>query len=111
MTDLHEHISAGEYILNALRQGIQKDKIHANLLEKGYDEKFAKELLQETTKLHYNKLRAQGLKLILTGACICFISCVLTLTSSVTHINSHMVLYGLTGLGVIIIFAGLMKIF
>lgn len=111
MNDLQENISATDYILNELKKGLQKDKIHAGLLEKGYEDRFATELLQETAKLHYNTLRAQGLKLILIGAFICFISCLLTLTSSITHINSQLVLYGFTSLGIIIIFVGLMKIF
>ena len=54
---------------------------------------------------------AQGLTLILIGAVICLMSFALSITASETHLNFPLVLYGLTSVGIIVVFAGFMKVF
>ncbi len=99
------------YVVTLLMAGHKKAEIEGRLLQQGHDARFVQELVAEAVKLHHMKMRKQGLSLILGGACICLVSCVLAITSSATHLNFPIVLYGLTSLGVIFIFAGFVKIF
>jgi hypothetical protein len=91
------------------RQGLEQ--IEADLLLRGHEPNFAKELVQECVKLHYAKRRAQGLTFILCGAVVCFSSFLLTITSSMTHFSFPLVLYGLTTAGLLLVFTGFMKVF
>ena len=111
MAITEENISAREYVMNMLNDSRSRAEIEATLLQKGHDEKFVKELIAETVKLRDAKRRSQGLVLILTGAVICFSSFLLTITSSFTHTSFPMVLYGLTSLGILVAFTGLIKVF
>jgi len=99
------------YVITLLMAGRQKEEIADRLLQQGHDERFVRELVAEAVKLHNMKMRKQGLFLILGGACICLVSCILGLTASATHLNLRIVLYGLTSVGVIVVFAGLVKVF
>lgn len=51
----------------------------------------------------------QGLFLILAGATLCLISCVYTIMSETS--DTGLILYGLTSIGIIVVFIGLLKIF
>jgi hypothetical protein len=106
-----EKESLGIYVLSLLDKEQSREQIETHLLEKGHDEKFVKELVAESIKLRYAKRRAQGMGLILAGAVICFTSFLLTITASFTHTSFPYVLYGLTTIGIIVVFAGLMKVF
>ena len=106
-----EQETLGKYVTGLLEEGQGREQITLHLLEKGHDERFVKELVAETQKLHYAKKRAGALGLILGGAFICFLSFLLTITSSFSHGSFPYVLYGLTSLGIVVVFAGLMKIF
>jgi hypothetical protein len=101
----------GEYVTTLFENGMTRTEIETHLLDNGHDEQFVKELVSETVKLRDTKRRSQGLILILVGALICFTSFLLTITSTYTQGNFSLVLYGLTSLGIIIVFTGLMKIF
>jgi len=111
MAEVSENFSVSEYVLVLLGQGQDREQITTDLLQKGHDERFVQELLHETIKLRNAKMRTQGLTLILIGAVVCLLSFVLSITSSATHLNFPLVLYGLTSVGIIIVFAGFMKIF
>jgi type III secretory pathway component EscV len=111
MAETLENTSLGQYIFHRLSEGHRREQIEADLIEKGHEERFIRDLIQETAKLRYAKLRSQGLALILSGAFICFLSFLLTITSSFTQSNFHMILYGLTSVGILVIFAGFVKIF
>ena len=111
MADTAENTPLGAYVLNLLDQGQNREQIETDLLQKGHDERFVKELLQETIRLRNAKMRTFGLALILGGALICLISCVLTISSSVTFNNVPWILYGLTTVGILVVFAGFVKIF
>ncbi len=109
MSGVQESLST--YVLSLLDEGQGREQIETQLLEQGHDERFVKDLVAEVQKLRYSKRRAQGLALILTGAVICFLSFLLTITSSFTHGSFPWVLYGLTSIGIIVVFMGLMKVF
>lgn len=106
-----EPTSLREYVISLLDNGKGREEIESILLEKGHDERFVKDLVKESIALRHTKRRSQGLTLILTGAVICLLSFALTITSSFTHSSFPLVLYGLTSIGVLIVFAGLMKVF
>lgn len=111
MAETAENTSLSMYVLNLLDQGQNREEIENDLMQKGHEERFVKDLLQETIKLRNAKMRTQGLALILGGALICLVSCVLTISSSVTYNNVPWVLYGLTTVGILVVFAGFVKVF
>ncbi len=103
--------SLSEYVYSLLEDGHGKEEIEKLLLEKGNDPKFVKELISEVAKLRQSKRMSQGLGLILLGAVICLTSCVITLTQSLSHDTFMWVLYGLTSVGILVVFAGFMRVF
>ena len=103
--------SLQEYILSLLDAGQGREQVELKLLDEGYDEKFAKEMVKEIMKLRQSKRMVQGLVLILGGALICLLSCVITMTMSLSATSFAWVLYGLTSVGILLVFIGFMKIF
>lgn len=106
-----EHGILTDYVLSLLDNGQRREDIETDLREKGHEDQFVKTFVAEVIKLRYAKLRTQGLVLILIGAVICFVSFLLTITSSFSHTSFPWVLYGLTSVGIIFVFAGFMKVF
>jgi hypothetical protein len=100
-----------QQILQLLQGGKDREDIEQQLLTEGHDPRFVTQILEETIKLRNAKSRATGLALILGGSLVCFASFVLSLTSSYTHLNVPMVLYGLTSAGIVLAFAGFVKVF
>lgn len=98
-------------ILDLLGRGYKKEQVEAELLKQGHEAYFVKQIVQETINLRNSKSRAQALTLILIGAALCLASCILTMGSSLSHGSFSVVLYGLTSIGIIIIFIGLSRIF
>jgi hypothetical protein len=90
-------------------RGMTTQQMEAELVKEGIDERHVAEMLRELKKLYYAKRTSQGLVLILIGAIICLTSCIVTFFSSYSSMS--LALYGLTSIGVVIVFAGLMKIF
>ena len=111
MASATEMLSLSQYTLSLLEKGCTRDEITSDLLEKGHDELFIQGLVHETFKQRYAKMRSQGLAFILAGALICLLSFALTITSSITHFSFSFVLYGLTSVGILVMFAGLVKLF
>lgn len=103
--------SLGKYVLRALNDGKTRSDLETELLDEGHDERFVKDLLQETMKLHYARRRSQGLSFILVGALICFASFLLTLTASSIQGNFSAILYGLTTVGIIFVVIGFTMVF
>lgn len=103
--------SLTDSIMHMLNEGYKREEIITTLLARGHDERYASEMLHETAKLRSNRLRTQGLALILAGAVICLLSCVLTITTSSLNGSFPYVLYGLTTLGILVVFAGFVKVF
>lgn len=111
MHNVLENASIGLSVLDMLAHGQGREEIEQALLQQGHDEGFVKNIVKETIKLRQEKLRAQGLTLILSGAVICFLSFLLTITSSFSHSSFPLVLYGLTSAGILVVFLGFMRIF
>ncbi len=99
------------YVINLFDQGMPREQIVSHLLDNEHDETFARQLVTEAGRLRDARRRSQGLTLILCGAFVCLMSFVLTITSSFTQSSFPYVLYGLTSVGIIIVFAGFMKVF
>lgn len=91
-----------------LEKGLDEKEIKNQLASLGIDDRYMPEMLKEIKKLRQSKSTANGLVYILIGAVMCLFSCVYTI---VAGNNSELILYGLTSLGIIIIFIGLVKIF
>lgn len=111
MADISKSTSLSREILTLLSNGQSREDIETTLVQKGHDEWFVKEIVQETVKLRNAKNRSQALSLILAGALICFLSFILTITSAFSHNSFPIVLYGLTSIGILVVFAGFVKIF
>ncbi len=91
-----------------LEKGFSNEQVKAELLNMGIEERNIPEMLREFKKMRNARNTSIGLYYILAGALLCFISCVWTLTVSAT---SGFVLYGLTSMGIIVVFIGLARIF
>ncbi len=110
MADLQQE-TLSAHVLSMLNDGLGRETVEKDLIGKGHNEQFVKELVGEITKLRYAKRRSQGLGLILGGAVVCFASFLLTITSAFPPGSFPMVLYGLTSVGILLVFIGLMKVF
>lgn len=108
MEQSNTHSILTSHITNLLNHGQRKDQVIGQLLNEGHEEYFARQIVEQVAKLRSKKLTAQGLTLILIGAATCLLSCILALTSTG---NFHLVMYGMTSVGVIVVFAGLTKVF
>jgi hypothetical protein len=110
MADLQQE-TLSAHIMSMLNDGLGRETVTKELISKGHDEQYVTELVGELAKLRNAKRRSQGLTLILCGAVVCFASFLLTITSSFSQGSFPIVLYGLTSLGILIVFAGFMKVF
>lgn len=97
-------------ILAQLANGLTRAEVETELMNKGHDQYLVNNLMQECIKLRAAQKRTRGLALILLGALICLTSCVATLLSFNGSFNSF-TLIGLTSIGIVIVFAGLMMVF
>ena len=111
MTTESTNLPVSQYILSLLNKGQKREQIETELLGKGHEEYFVKQVVAETIKMRNAKLRSQGLMFILAGAAVCLISCILTLSGSFTQSSFPLVLYGLTSGGIVLVFAGFVKVF
>lgn len=98
------HQSAIDY----LKRGLSNQQIKEELVKSGIEERDIPDILKEIAKMRHARNTTSGLYLMLAGAVVCLASCVITLMSSQTN---AFVLYGLTSAGIIVVFAGLAKIF
>lgn len=103
--------SPGKYVERMLENGETKEYIEKSLIDHGHDRRYVLELVEEVSKLRNAGQRSLGLTLILVGAVICFVSFLITVTGAVSGDAYNFVLFGLTSLGVIVIFAGFTKVF
>ena len=91
--------------------GMTNAEIREKLAFEGYDEKYIAELLIGLSKLRNSKKTAKGLTLILVGAALCLLSCILTLAHAFPGSEFSFVLFGVTTLGVLFVFGGLVYMF
>lgn len=99
------------YATRMLDSGVSRQQIENDLVSMGQSRQFAADIVSELVKMRDAKKRSQGLMLILAGAFICFISFLLTVTGFVSGDAYNFVLFGVTSLGVIVIFAGFTMVF
>lgn len=91
-----------------LEKGLTSEQVKAELLNMGIKDRNIPEMLREYKKMQHARNTTIGLYFILGGALLCLASCVFTLMSSS---GNGFVLYGLTSLGIIVVFIGLARIF
>ena len=103
-------INLSKNIMDHLSRGASKAELEQILENSGVDKFYAQSIVQECLKTHTARKRSQGMMLVLLGGLICLASCVFTLLSSNPSFSSF-TLIGLTSLGIIVAFAGLMMIF
>lgn len=101
-------LSVQELATQWLANGLDNKQVEAEMLKMGIDERNVPGFLQEYKKMRNAGNTTIGLYFILAGALLCLVSCVLTLAFSSA---SGFILYGLTSIGVIIVFVGLARIF
>lgn len=111
MLELHGNEKPGKFVERMLENGEKREEIEKSLIEMGHDRRYVLELVEEIAKMRGASSRSTGLTLILVGAVICFVSFLLTVTSAVSGDAYNFVLFGLTSVGVIVIFAGFTKVF
>lgn len=103
--------TASHYIMRRLQEGERRAQIVQELLEQGHEMRFITEIMDEALKLHYARKRSKGLVLIMVGAMVCFTSFLLTISGVVSGDAHGFALFGLTTIGVVIVFAGFVLIF
>ncbi len=94
-----------------LRKGLSDDKIRASLHDRYQDEFLVEKLMAEVKKLRNSAKTTSGLIFVFIGAVLLLLSCILTLTGSYSSGTFGPFLFGLTSIGLIIVFIGLVKIF
>ena len=104
-------VSTSDLVYALLDDGVSREEVEARLQKQGHDERFAKEMVKEVAKLRTAKRMASGLVMILVGAVVCLASCICTIMSTFSHPSFAWMLYGLTTVGIIIIFTGRMRVF
>ncbi len=81
-------------------------KIEDEMKQLGYDSDAINAHLKEFKRVKYAKRQSNGFTCIVIGAVLGFISCVLTIINPFPEIYYY-ILYGLTSVAVLFIFAGL----
>ena len=103
--------SSPQDLRDLLKQGMADKDIEFLLQQQYKDEFLVNNLMSEVKKLRNSQKTASGLIFILVGAAVMLLSCMLTLMGNYSSTNFGLVLYGLTSLGIIIVFIGLIRIF
>lgn len=98
-------------LVQLIGKGLRDDEIQQILFDQYQDDYHVMNLMKEVKRLRNSKKTSSGLILILIGAAMLLMSCVLTLTGSYSAGSFGMVLFGLTTIGITIAFFGLVRIF
>jgi hypothetical protein len=96
--------------LGQLEQGEPPDMIELLLLQKCEDAILIAVVLKEARNVHYAVLRKQGFRLILLGCILGVTGFLITLFNFNTSRSIDFAMYGLTTMGMLIVFWGLFKI-
>jgi hypothetical protein len=94
-----------------ISHGKSDAEIRGMLAARNNDHASIDQLMLEVKKLRASRNTTFGLTLILIGALMLFMSCVLTIMHVYSSDSFSFVMYGLTTAGILIVFVGLMKIF
>jgi cytochrome c-type biogenesis protein CcmH/NrfF len=94
-----------------VREGRSDEQIHQAMVDRFGDGPAVAQLMQEVKKLRAAKNTATGLIFILAGVVILLSSFVLSFMHVYNNQSLTFVLYGLTTIGILVVFFGLMKVF
>ena len=106
---MDKSINIQEHAKGWLDKGLSDTQIKEEILNIGIEERNLQDIFKEVIKLRRSRNTTKGLMFILAGAMLCLISCVFTIMSSDTNVG--FMLYGVTSIGIIVVFIGLIKIF
>ena len=98
-------------LVQLIGKGLRDDEIQKVLFDQYQDDYHVMNLMKEVKRLRGSRKTSSGLILILIGAAMLLMSCVLTLTGSYSAGSFGMVLFGLTTIGITIAFFGFVRIF
>lgn len=93
-----------------IQKGATEQEIISELVSHGVTEEEAKDILTSWKKKKIATKQKNGLTLLVIGSIACFISCVLTIADVFPTLNNFF-LYGLTSMGVVVVFGGLVLVF
>jgi len=99
-----------ETIQQWIRTKMDPKAIELDLSKKGYDADFITAQLKEYKRLLNSKRQFNGFACLAIGALLGFLSCVLTLINPVPELY-NLILFGLTSISILVVFAGLYFIF
>ena len=94
-----------------VREGSTDEQIRHAMVDRFGDGPAVAQLMQEVKKLRAAKSTATGLIFILVGVVILLSSFVLSFMHVYSNQSLTFVLYGLTTVGILVVFFGLMKVF
>lgn len=92
-------------------QGYERQVMKQKLIELGFDDEAVDICFDQFMKLRAGQQRRTGFTLVLIGAFILVISCILTIIFFHKNQSLDLVMYGLSGIGVIILIIGFTYIF
>lgn len=108
---MHTSITVDPQTIRAWQDAnVDASQIKEQLSAKGLDEESIHQHIKAFMKAKCAKRQFTGCILLISGAFLGFLSCVLTLMNASPGMY-HLILYGLTSLAILIIFAGLYYIF
>jgi hypothetical protein len=93
-----------------MAKGASEEEILAELSSHGITENEARDIISSWKKEKAVQKQKNGLALLVIGSIACFISCVLTIADVFPALNNFF-LYGLTSMGVVVVFGGLVLVF
>lgn len=94
-----------------IRQGMPDKDIEMLLMNQYADDFLVKNLMAEVKKLRNAQKTTQGLTLVLAGAFLMLLGFIFAFVGSNSDSMLDLFLYGFTTIGLVVAFAGLIKIF
>ncbi len=91
-------------------KGMDFDKIHKLLIQKHHDEPLVYAIVKKIKFEHYTERRNQGLKILAVGVVLILAGFIITCSNFHANRSFAFAMYGLTSLGIFVIFYGLYKI-
>lgn len=91
-------------------KGANEEEIFRELSLHGISEEEARHIINSWKKEKAAHQQKNGLTLLVIGSFACFVSCVLTIADVFPALNNFF-LYGLTSMGVVVVFGGLVLVF
>lgn len=93
-----------------IAKGATEEEILGELHAQGINEEEAKDIIRSWKKDRVAQKQKNGLIMLIIGSIACFLSCVLTILDVFPALNNFF-LYGLTSMGVVVVFGGLVLVF